>query len=120
MPFTGLSERHYFPREAFFVPKPLPALSKKKLLAHSLHGFESKKCLETRQSMRQQLCFLQFSALAAPVAAAENPLQNGCATRSCPRTPTMRALVNSPVFRVLLTFSGGNSCTVPSISGASA
>jgi len=34
--------------------------------------------------------------------------------------PTIRALVNSPTFSVLLIFSGGNNFTTPSISGASA
>ena len=46
--------------------------------------------------------------------------QTGTATRSWPCAPTIRALVNSPTFSVLLIFSGGNNFTIPSISGASA
>ena len=46
--------------------------------------------------------------------------QMGCATKSWPSVPTMRAEVNSPTFMVLLIFCGGNKRTTPSISGASA
>ena len=42
------------------------------------------------------------------------------ATRSWPSVATIRACVNSPTLKVLLTFSGGSRRTTPSISGASA
>ena len=46
--------------------------------------------------------------------------QNGTPIKSCPCTPTIRALVNSPTLSVLLIFSGASNFTTPSISGASA
>jgi hypothetical protein len=68
--------------------------------------------------IKRPLIFSGFFLPGINVAQRHNHM--GIATKSCPCAATMRALVNSPTFKVLLIFSGGSKRTTPSISGASA